>query len=279
MTRTPNTRPALPALTLQLTVVFLLILGVALMLGIATPTAHAAVNGIVSDEADVLSAEEEADLTRRLSATSTSLDTQFAVVFIRDVNGQDPAAVASAWYDKHRIGTGDERDGVLFLVATESRHMHLLMNGSPYRLLDRSLVEDTVHEAGRRFAQGYWYEGALIFDKRIGEGLTDERNSLIIGEYSADDLGWPAAGGLLGGVLLLVSGEATARRRLVNMGIATQAYDYIVPQSQALTQQNDTLVDTSISRVPIAVDTSSSSSSGGSWSSSGSSRGGYSSSF
>lgn len=259
--------------------VVLLAVGIVVACLIGVMPAHAAIDSVVIDEASVLSAEQERDLRRNLSNFSNQVNAQVNIVFIRDVEGPSPSTVAEEWFDRRGMGVGENRDGVLFLVATESRDMHYLMNGTPYHALEREWVEETVQQAGRYFALGKWYEGAMLYGERTAEGLNDYQNSVVFAGRTVEDVGWSLAGGSLAGVLLLTSGETLARRKLVNMGIATRAHDYLVPNSAQLLRDEEVMTGQSVHTVALPPPSSSSSSSSGGWSSSGSSRGGYSARF
>lgn len=237
-----------------------------------------AVPGVVIDEVDVLTSGQEAELQRVFDQWGTEVQAQIGVVFIDDVRGQAPAEVADDWFDGKHMGVGAGRDGVMLLVAVHSRDMHILLNGQPYRLLPRSVVEDLSDRAGSRFAAGDWPGGADVFGRGIGQALLDEANRVRVFGRDPMSLGMAAAGGAGGGVMVMAAGEAASRKRMRNVGVATRARQYVVPASAVILAHEDVLYNQDVSRVYIPPKSDDSSSSSGSWSGGGS-RGGYTSSF
>lgn len=257
----------------------LLVAGLLTLVSVVSAAADSLVQGIVIDEADALTPAEERELRFALTQWGSNVDAQIGVVFIDDVYGRSPARVADEWFDSQQMGAGARRDGVMLLVAIYSRDMHILLNGEPYRVLPRRVVEDISAHAGQKFTNGEWAAGARVFGEEIHQALRNEFDRFTIFGRDPLTLGLSAAGGIGSGALLMVGGESVARRRMRNVGIATRARQYVVPTSAVVMAQEDVMYDEDVTRVYMPpTSQNSGSSSSGSWSGGGS-RGGYSSKF
>jgi len=83
---------------------------------------------LVIDNADLLTESEEKDLSERLNEMSTRLGCDVIVLTEMRISGsaQD---YADDYFDYNGYGRGNDRDGILLLVAMESRDWHVSGSG------------------------------------------------------------------------------------------------------------------------------------------------------
>lgn len=73
------------------------------------------------DEADLLTPEEETQLTRKLDEISQRQQFDVVVLTVDSLRGKEPQAFADDYYDENGYGFGENRDGTLLLLSMEER--------------------------------------------------------------------------------------------------------------------------------------------------------------
>ena len=96
----------------------------------------------VYDEADLLSVEEEAELTQKLMQVSHDNNAQVVVITIPDLNGGDIDSYLEYCYESMVLGYGENLDGVLLLVCMDPREYRILSNGYAGSAIDGDIIED-----------------------------------------------------------------------------------------------------------------------------------------
>lgn len=84
----------------------------------------------VMDLADLLSQEEELQLTIKLGELSLAYDTQMIIATVSSTDGGDADAYIEYLYDVNALGYGDDRSGILLLVCMDIREFRILTNGA-----------------------------------------------------------------------------------------------------------------------------------------------------
>jgi uncharacterized protein len=117
----------------------------ALLLVLAAPLAAADVQlptprGWVTDEAGVLSPQEEAGLTARIEALRGKTGAEIAVVTVRTTAPLDDFSYAMKLADAWKPGSKGRDTGVVFLVATEDRKLRVLVGYGLEGILPDGLV-------------------------------------------------------------------------------------------------------------------------------------------
>ena len=107
---------------------FSMMLVLVLVLSMAV-SVSAATDQFVYDEAGLLTAQEAADLSGRLSGLSSTYNAQIVVVTIPSAEGNDPDAIVEYFYDNMGFGYGENFDGVLLLICMDPREYRILSNG------------------------------------------------------------------------------------------------------------------------------------------------------
>lgn len=106
-----------------LSLLFVVVLCLSLVTGIL-----AASGANVYDEADLLSAQEEARLAEKLWQIGEEFDAQIVVMTVSSTDGNIDAYIEEV-YDGMNMGRGENRDGVLLLVCMDDREYRILSNG------------------------------------------------------------------------------------------------------------------------------------------------------
>src|SRR3989344_1384424 len=151
-------------------------------------------DGFMTDAAGVLSADEEAGIENILSDYREATSNEIAVLILPSLDGAEIAdravEIGRAW----GIGTGENDNGILLLIAHEDRKLFLAtgygLEGAVPDIVAKGIVEKDILP---HFREGNYYDG-------ITAGL-DALEMHIAGEYTADrylaedESDWGAFGG------------------------------------------------------------------------------------
>ena len=85
--------------------------------------------GFLFDEADLLSASEEAVLEQKLADLSEAYQTQILVYTVATTEGGNAERLLNNLYDTKNFGYGQNRDGVMLLLCMDVREYRILSNG------------------------------------------------------------------------------------------------------------------------------------------------------
>lgn len=106
----------------------------------------AASDPVLVDTANLLSAQESADVTARLESVREQQAVELVVVTVSTLRGQSARSYAENYYDSHEYGCGADRDGVLLLVDMDSREWWICTTGFGKTALTSAGI-DAVSEA------------------------------------------------------------------------------------------------------------------------------------
>lgn len=91
---------------------------------------------LVVDDADILTAHEQASLESMLENIGRSHNMEIAVVTVNSTNGKSAMDYADDFYDYNGYGYGEDDDGVLLLIDMGAREWHITTHGSGTYYLD-----------------------------------------------------------------------------------------------------------------------------------------------
>ena len=134
---------------------------------------------LVNDLAGLMSADEVAQLERKLVAYNDSTSSQMAVVTVPNLDGDDIADYAQQLYEKWGIGQKGKDNGILLLVAQQEHRARIQtgygLEGAVPDALAKRIITNTIVPA---FKQERYYEGL--------NQATSQLVALAKGEYQAD---------------------------------------------------------------------------------------------
>ena len=82
------------------------------------------------DYANLLTSEQFYDLCLRIRELTAQYQTDFVILTVESLDGKSPEQYANDFYDENNCGFGSNRDGILMLLAMNSRNYYFLTNGS-----------------------------------------------------------------------------------------------------------------------------------------------------
>ncbi len=134
---------------------------------------------LVNDLANMLSADEEARLERKLVAYNDSTSSQIAVVTVPSLGDYDIFDYSQKLYETWGIGQKANNNGILLLIAEQEHkariHTGYGLEGAIPDALAKRIISNTIVPA---FKQERYYQGL--------DRATDQLIALAKGEYKAD---------------------------------------------------------------------------------------------
>ncbi|MBE6957971.1 MAG: TPM domain-containing protein [Ruminococcaceae bacterium] len=241
---------------------FFTLLLIALLL-VSLPMAVSAAENdtFLIDDADLLTASEEAKLESRLEEISKTYGAQITIVTKTGISSRDIDDRIEELYDKYGYGYGENHDGVMLMVCMDIREYRVLCNGFANDAIDI----DTISDAFVPYLSDGDYADAF-------HTFADECEYYINGHLNGFpfDVGGSLMIALIVGVVVGLIVAFVLKGQLNSVRPQNQASAYVKPGSMKLTQTGDFYLYRTLTRTPRPK----SNSSGGSRSGGGRSVGG-----
>ena len=211
---------------------------------------------VLFDEADLLTDQEEAQLTQKLLAVSHKHQAQIVISTISSMEDGDINRFVETLYDGMGYGYGENHDGVLLLVCMDPREYRILSNGFAGDAIQADEI-DAIGSAVETNLSGGNYEDAF-------ETYIDRCDYYLDGHLN----GFPfdfAKNFIISLLIGIVAGVVVAlilKGQLKSVRKQNQANVYVKPGSMQLTTSNDFFLYRTVDRTK--KESSSSSSSGSS---------------
>ncbi|MBR3150851.1 MAG: TPM domain-containing protein [Erysipelotrichaceae bacterium] len=138
----------------------------------------------VIDNAGLLSEQERSDLEDKLERISAEVKADVVVLTESDLNGQDVVAYADDFFDYNGYGQGKHYDGVLLMLAMDTRTWYISTSGSGIRAFTDYRIEVTGDDMMPYLRDGDYY-GAFNEFADLAEGYFRDQ----IGDYMLYDNG------------------------------------------------------------------------------------------
>lgn len=134
---------------------------------------------LVNDFANMLSAQEEAQLESRLVAYNDSTSTQIAIVTVVSLEGYDVFDYAHMLAEKWGIGQKDKNNGLLILIAKQEKKIRIHTGYGLEEFVPDAKVKHIINEIlkpafrEQRYAEGLNEALDVIFDRSKGAFTSD----------------------------------------------------------------------------------------------------------
>ena len=239
----------------------------------------------ITDHAGLLTADQLQELDRQIRDLTAQYQTDFVIVAVESLDGKTPQEYANDFYDDNQCGYGANRDGILMLLAMNSRNYYFLTNGAPTeKLAQAGGLPALENKVVPHLSDGNYYlafdtfletAAAIVAKPLSAPGASNPAYNDDFVYIGFDDIPsaaerWQTVG--IFAVIGLIIGFVTTflmKRGMKTARLKQNAADYVRPGSFRLTRQQDLYLYRTRTRVRVQ---SSNSSSGGSRS--GGSRGG-----
>ena len=218
------------------------LLALFLCLALTVSVSAAGNESFLYDEADLLSASEEAALIRQLMDVSHTYNAQIIVATVDSMNGYDIDTYVDYVYDAMDFGYGKNRDGVLLFVCMNPREYRILSNGFAGVAIDPDDISKISDEIVGNLSDGD-YAGA--FDEFV-----DECAYYLDGYINGFpfDAGKSLATSLIVGVAIGLIVAFVLKGQLKSVHSQSRAQEYVKDGSMQINLSNDMFLYRNVTR-------------------------------
>lgn len=117
------------------------------------------------DDAGLLNSEESADVQDKLDEISEKWQFDIVIVTVNSLNGKSAMEYADDYFDYNGYGYGDNKDGVLLLVAMNDREWHISTSGFGITAFTDAGIDYMSTEIKSSLTSGDY---AKAFDRYVG---------------------------------------------------------------------------------------------------------------
>lgn len=121
-----------------------------------------AMQGRVTDAANILSDEEESRLSQRLAGYEARTKHQMVIATTPELNGARVDNFGTCLGNRWRIGRSDQDDGIVILVAPNERQMNITTGTAMEKILSDDKALAVVHQMTPYFAKADYAGGLSI---------------------------------------------------------------------------------------------------------------------
>ena len=214
-----------------------------LILSLAVPAFAASANAPrVVDQADLLSSDEEAALSREIQQMQGELNLDIVIVTTYGTGSKSVQAYADDYYDNNGYGYGEDNSGILLLLDMDAREWYMSTCGEAIQIFSDNDLDELGEEIVDYLSDGDYY-GA--FDRWLEE-LPEYVEEYREGSSIFSHLPLALAIGLIAAsitILVMRSSMNTAR-------LQKGAVNYMAEGSFQLRQRSDVFLYSQLSRVP-----------------------------
>jgi uncharacterized protein len=227
----------------------------------------------IIDNAGLLSQQEKANLMGLISSAASNYDFDLVIVTEKNIGASDPMRYADDFFDNNGYGLGQDRDGCLFLLVTDSHDYWFSTSGRGIRILNPTAGGKLESSVVKFLKEGNFYGAFNAFLLNWDEYLLLDAKGWSYNFFYQ----WNAVLVLIAWVIAFAIGLIIVQIWKSGMNTAlpqTQAAPYMVPGSLAFKEKKDSFLFSTITKTKLQTESSSSSGKGVHTSSSGSSHGG-----
>ncbi len=226
------------------------------------------------DDAGLLTASEKSGLLSLLNEISEKQGMDIVIVTVESLNGKSPRTFADGYYDDNGYGA----DGILLLIATDSRDWHISTSGYGITALTDAGIDYVSDRFIDDLSDGDYASAFTTYAELCDDFITKAKsgNAYDRGNMPSSDFPWGQSIliSLAIGFVIAFIATAIMRSKLKSVCRKSGAADYIKQGSFRVTNANDVFLYRRVTRRAKPKDNHSGGGSGTHRSSSGRSHGG-----
>ena len=211
----------------------------------------------IIDKAGLLTAQEKANLMTLITSAAANYNFDLVIVTEKNIGSSAPREYADNFFDKNRYGLGQNRDGALFLLVTDSRDYWFSTSGRGVNILTsaasnrlesgvlKNLRENDFNGAFQSFLLDW--ENFLDLDaKGMSYNFFQQWNIVLV------SIAWVIA--FIIGLIIVQIWKSGMNSALAQ----TQAAAYVVPGSLEFNEKKDSFLFSTVTKTKLENQTSSS---------------------
>lgn len=197
------------------------------------------------DEADLLDADEEAELTELLDEISERQQFDVVIVTQESLDGDYPEEFADHYYDYGGYGYGEEYDGALLLIDMEYREWHISTTGFGIKALNDAKLEKIEDKIVPDLSENEYMAAFVTFAELCDEYVSKAKSPLgILDMISIVRV----LVSLVIGFLIALIPMTIMKGKLKSVHREETACDYIKKDSFLLTETRDHFLGSNITK-------------------------------
>lgn len=204
----------------------------------------------LTDNADLLTDAEEAELSAYLDKISARHRMDIVIVTNNSLHGQSPQRYAEDFYDYNGYGMDEYYSGILLLVSMEYREWYISTTGYGRYALDDRLVDEIADAFLPDLSDGRYADAFEIFAEQCdmyieayNQGTSHSYNSVPA---------WMIPLCLVMGMVILANIPMfIMRSKMKPVALKAEANNYMKDGSLLMTQQRDVFLYSTVSRRKI----------------------------
>ena len=219
---------------------------------------------LLVDDADLLTAEEEATLLSKLEEISARQKTDVAVITVETIGDRDVETYTDDFYDYFGYGQGEACDGVMFLISMKERQAHMTAVGSGITAFTDAGRDYILDEYVMPLISDENYAAAFDAFATQCDGFITQANTgkpydvgnLPKGELTRLDDTWIIIAIVAGAIVTFIV-SSKLKKQMKTVELKPEANSYAVPGSLRITGSYDTFVNSRVTSRAIEKNTSS----------------------
>ncbi|MDR2575322.1 MAG: TPM domain-containing protein [Treponema sp.] len=210
----------------------------------------------IIDNAGLLSQQEKASLLAAAASAASAYNFDLVIVTVKNIGASSPADYADNFFDRNGYGLGQNRDGCLFLLVTDSRDYWFSTSGRGIKILNSAASDKLENSVVKLLGEDNYYGAFNAF-------LTDWQTFLTLAAKGRNYnffQQWNLVLVLIAWVLALAIGFIVVhiwKRAMDTVLPQTQAAAYVVPGSLAFREKKDSFLYSTVSKTKIQTQTQS----------------------
>lgn len=210
------------------------------------------------DEAELLSAGEEAALLSQLDEVSERQEVDIVVVTANSLSGASAREYADDFYDDNGYGFGEDRDGILFLISMKEREWYISTRGYGITAVTDAGLEYMSEQFLGDLSEGSYASAFTTFVRLCDDFITQARTDMPYQTGRLPKEPFEVFGSLVTAlavgfvVALVVTG--LMRTQLKTVHRQSMAGNYIETGSMRLTREKDLFLYRNIVRTKKVKD-------------------------
>ncbi|MBQ6907034.1 MAG: TPM domain-containing protein [Clostridia bacterium] len=148
----------------------------------------------ISDEAHLLSEEEYSYIAEKLEKTSEEVKNDLIVLTVKSTNGKSMQDYADDYYDDNNYGYGNNKSGMLLLIAVDDREWYISTSGDCIKIFSGCEFDELTESFINKLKKDDYFEAFKSFCNTSKEIIMEKASQIkqTISTYSVikSDVTW-----------------------------------------------------------------------------------------
>jgi len=211
----------------------------------------------IIDNAGLLKPQERTRLLDLISSAGAAYNFDLVIVTEKNIGASDPEKYADDFFDRNGYGQGQNKDGALFLLVTDSRDYWFSTSGRGIKVLTYTAANKLESGVVKQLGENNFYGAFSVFLVNWNEFLSLDAKGRSYNFFHQ----WNIVLVLIAWALALAIGFIVVfawKKAMDTVLPQTQAAAYVVPGSLAFREKKDSFLYSTVSKTKLQNQDSSS---------------------